>query len=290
MKLKTTSRPTIFRWAKAALVASCAMLLPHLQAQTQAQTQTMNFTAGGFSGSWMPSQFNNLSVFTLGAGSGATDTLSGNAVINGSVGVAGAGNISLSNSASIKGNLSYTTNGTLTRSGTGTTITGGIYQNSATNTYLSAGVAVANAVSSWANQQTASSGYPTTIDSNTSLTLTSSGNAVLKLTDFELSNNATLTLQGSAKSSFIIDVSQTFSLANANVKLSGGIQWDEVIFNVVNSGSATLTGNSNFTGVLLAPSRSVSLSGTSVINGLLVANTVALSGSAVVNSLPIVSP
>jgi hypothetical protein len=294
MKQKTKNKPSIFRMGKAALLASCALLLPHLQATAATTTLassglSLNLSQCGI-GTGAPGQLSNLAIFTLGAGSGDTDTLSGNAIVSGDMAVAGSGKITLSNSARIQGNLSYKTTGTLTRTGNTTVITGTVYKNSSTDSILNLGVSAANLASSIASALPASSGYPTTINSNTSLSLTSSGLAVLKLSDFKLSNNAVLTLQGTAASAFVINVNNTFSLASATVKLSGGITWDHVIFNVANTGSATLTGNSLFNGVLLAAKRNVSLADNAIVNGAIIANTVALSANARCVRPPLVSP
>jgi hypothetical protein len=289
MKQTTKGNPSFLGFGKAALLASCAFLLAHLQASAA----TATLASSGLSLSQCgigTGQFSNLAIFTLGAGKNDTDMLFENAQVTGDFAAAGSGKIALSDYSKIQGNLSYKTTGTLTRNGTHTTITGGIYKNSTTDSLLNVGVAAANLTSSIAYALPISSGYPTTINSNTSLSLSSSGFAVLKLTDFKLSNNATLTLQGTAASAFVINVNNTFSLASASFKLSGGLTWDHVIFNVRNCGSATLTGNSQFNGILLAASRTVSLTDTATVNGVIIANTVALCANSKVTRPPLVSP
>lgn len=283
---------SILRLGKAALLGSCALLVAAAQASAAetaaASSSSFDLSACGI-GPAAPGQFSNLAIFTLNAGNGDTDILSGNAQVQGAVAVAGSGKISLSNFSQIKGNLSYKTNGTLTKGST-TNITGSIYKNSSTDSLLNAGASAALFVSSFANSLNASSGYPTTINSNSSLSLNSSGLAVLKLTDFKLSNNATLTLQGTASSFYVINVQKDFSLTNAYVKLSGGLTWDHVLFNVRgSSGLTTISGTSEFNGILLAANRTVTLKDNSKLIGAVVANTVNLSGNSIVRC-PTVSP
>lgn len=288
---------TIYNWVKTSLLAGSAFLFGGLQASADtaaASSSSSSAAPSCFSlsscgiGATAPGQFSNLAIFTLNAGSGDVDTFSGNSSVLGGVAVSGSGKLTLTNSARIQGNLSYRSNGTLSKASTAT-ITGSIYKNSSTDDLLDLGSQVALAASSIANSLTASSGYPTTISSNTSLSLSNSGVAVLKLSDFKLSN-ATLTLTGTAASYYVIDIANNFSLSSANVKLSGGLTWDHVLFNVTGkTGTTSLTGSSEFNGILLAANRNVTLSDSSKIVGSLIANTVNLSGTASVRC-PTVSP
>lgn len=284
---------SIFRWGKAALLSGVAILAASIQASAAEAAAASSSSAYDLSscgvGGAAPGQFSNLTIFTLNQSNGDTNTFSGNAQVQGGVAVAGSGKITLNNFSQIKGNLSYKTNGVLTKASTAN-ITGSIYKNSSTDSLLNAGVSAALFVSSYADGLNASSGYPTTINSNSSLSLTTNGLAVLKLTDFKLSNNATLTLQGTASSYYIINVKKDFSLANAYVKLSGGLTWDHVLVNVRgSSGLTSLTGTSEFNGILLAANRNVTMADNSKLYGALIANTVSLSGNSIVKC-PTVSP
>ena len=113
---------------------------------------------------------------------------------------------------------------------------------------------------------------------------------MLKLTDFKLTSNATLTLQGTADSYFLINVKKDFSLAGGNVVLTGGLTWDHVIFNVLGSnGTMKLSGQSEFNGILLAANRTVTMTDNAKVVGAIVANTVNLAGNSIVKC-PTVSP
>src|SRR5205807_7359168 len=100
---------------------------------------------------------------------------------------------------------------------------------------------------------------------------------VLKLQNFTISAG-TLTLQGSPTTNFVINVSKQFSLTNhAQIILSGGVSWDDVLFNVVGNGSkVTMDGGSVLRGILMANNRTVALSGKATVYGEVVGNQVTL--------------
>jgi hypothetical protein len=104
-----------------------------------------------------------------------------------------------------------------------------------------------------------------------------------------LSGNATLTLNGSSSSYFLINVKKDFSLSSSYVKLSGGITWDHVLVNVRGSGATSMSGTSEFNGILLAPGRDLSMSGDSKLLGAAIVNTVNMSGNSIIRC-PNVSP
>ena len=241
-------------------------------------------------GSVMPSQFDNIALFTLQATSGDTSTLSDTSLVDGDVAIGGTGRIALNNSSRIEGDLSYRTNGILTKANTAT-ITGQTHKNYATDFALSFGSMLANNASEYANRLAASPGYPTTINRNTSLTLNGSGRVVMKLTDFALSGSAILTLQGSAATEYVINVNKKFTLANTSkVVLAGGITYDNVVFNIRGTGAATLADSSILDGVILATKRTVNLSNQAQVLGVVVANKVSLSGSSKIKKPKNVSP
>lgn len=274
------------RLGRAAILGGFALLMANTQASADAPPFSLD--ACGI-GATAPGQFSNLAIFTINAGSGDTDLLSGNAQVQGGMAVAGSGKITLSNFSQIQGNLSYKTNGVLTKGSTAQ-ILGNTYRNSSTDSLLNAGASAALFVSAFADSLNASSGFPTTINANSSLSLNSNGLAVLKLTDFKLTNNATLTLQGTASSYYIINVKNDFSLTNAYVKLTGGLTWDHVLVNVRGTtGLTKLSGTSEFNGILMAVNRTVTMTDSSKVNGAIVANTVNLSGNSFVR-VPVVSP
>src|SRR6202012_1077875 len=121
----------------------------------------------------------------------------------------------------------------------------------------------------------------TTISTGSSITIAgpSSGKVVLNLQDFVLTGG-TFTLQGTATTTFIINVSRNFSIDNASVVLSGGLLASHVLFNVKGSGSqVSIDQNTKLSGVLLAYNRKVDVAGGKVY-GRVIANQVIVEAAA----------
>jgi hypothetical protein len=114
----------------------------------------------------------------------------------------------------------------------------------------------------------------------------------LNLRNFALHNHATLTLVGTATTSFVINVTKQFSLSGmSKIILSGGIQWNNVFFNVLGSGSTvSLSGKASLTGTLTAAQRVVRLRGQTVVYGKVIAPKVLLSNAAQIVLPPVTSP
>ena len=114
----------------------------------------------------------------------------------------------------------------------------------------------------------------------------------LNLQNFKMSGSSTFTLQGTATTNFIINVTKQFSLSgSATIVLSGGVQWNHVFFNVLGKGSdVTLSGHSSLTGIITAKQRTVKLSDHSIVRGEVIANKVVLSGNGQIIQPPVVSP
>lgn len=236
-------------------------------------------------------------ALSLGGGVSATDSIdqfSGNTDIFGDVGIAGDGNLTMSGGATIHGNLYYYSTGTLKKNGNAM-ITGTTFHNAASDAQLNNGVTEAMATAAHAFALPATRPQMSiNLSDHQNLTLTGAlgETVVLKLQNFVLSGGSTLTLQGSATTNFVLNVSSQFSLTGSSkIVLSGGVAWDDVLFNVVNSSSdVTLSGQSTLNGVLMANNRTVDLSGGSTVNGEVIANKLKLSGSSVIVHPPLSSP
>jgi choice-of-anchor A domain-containing protein len=229
-------------------------------------------------------------VFSLG-GYPFSDRLSGNANIQGDVGVAGNGRICLTDTATIEGDLYYRSNGTLKISDSAT-ITGTTYNDR--DSELDNGVNEAISSSDHAFAFAPTSSYPWIIlrgNQSTTISGAPGETVVLKLRSFMLRGNATFTLEGTATTTFIINVRNAFSLAgNAKIVLSGGLQWNNVLFNVRgNASDVCLTGNVSFQGILMANRRTVNLGGHSTVTGEIIANKIMLTGNSRVIHPPIAS-
>jgi hypothetical protein len=114
----------------------------------------------------------------------------------------------------------------------------------------------------------------------------------LDIRNFVLTGHSTLTLQGTATTSFIINVTKQFSLSGrSRIILSGGLRWDHVFFNVLRRGSVvSLSGNAQLYGTLTALQRTVKMGGHSVVYGAVTAKRILLTGAARIIPPSIASP
>jgi cytoskeletal protein CcmA (bactofilin family) len=79
-------------------------------------------------------------------------------------------------------------------------------------------------------------------------------------------------------------------LDRAKIVLSGGVTWDNVLFNVRGSGHVTLGGESSLQGILMANNRTVKIGDKPAIMGEVIANKVVLRGGSQIMHPPVVSP
>ena len=89
---------------------------------------------------------------------------------------------------------------------------------------------------------------------------------------------------------FIINVRKKFSLkGNSHIELAG-LQWNQVLFNVVGTrGKVSLGGNSIFDGIRMASNRTIELKGDATVSGEFIANRLKLHGTSRVFHPSIVS-
>jgi hypothetical protein len=276
-------QPSMIRSGSVLLLAACGLLLNSFQSSASVLSQGVDLGASG------PNQpGRNWAVFSLG-GLDDDNTLSGTTDVIGDVGIA-LGDLKMSGNATIDGIGYLRTGGLFSHTGH-STVTGGVIQTASSDSILSQGASDAVSASDAAFALGSSIGYPTTIHANTSLTLSTTGDAVLKLTDFKLSTNAILTLNGPSTGSFVINVTKAFELTSgSSVQLTGGLTWDNVLFNVLNGGDLKLSGSSQLNGSILATDRTVSLGGSSKVIGEVIAKKVKLAGGSNVTRPPLVSP
>lgn len=234
-------------------------------------------------------------AFTLGGSFvsdiSAADDLE-NIDIYGDVGVAAAGDIKMGSGATIHGDLYYRTGGTLTMNGT-SRITGGRHQNASSNAILDQGVADADRISMQAFALPASDMSLTTVNmQNQSFTYTlTSTCTVLKLTDFVM-DGGTFTLSGTAGQAIILNVTRNFSLkGGAKIVLSGGLQWDSVLFNIVGTGNVvSFDQASSLNGILLANRRTVRMKNSSTVDGEVIGNSIQIGSLSKIRNPSVASP
>lgn len=248
-------------------------------------------------------------IFTMQGGGTISDSALTVPNVVGNIGVAQSGTIMMQNST-VAGTV-YLRGGAVP-STPGSVITGGILTsqdpilNLAQSNATSAASAAAGLYSSTTGLSL-SGGFPTPpslvngsysdtgsiVLKNTSQTINGAagGTYVLNLANLAL-NASTLTLTGDGTTNYIINVSKFMSLAsNSHIVLSGGLQPQNVLFNVRNTYAydVTMSGASTLDGIILAPGRNVKLTGGSQVNGEVIARAVSLSGqSKVIN--PVCSP
>ncbi len=131
--------------------------------------------------------------------------------------------------------------------------------------------------------------------SGNSITLSGTGQIVINLQTFSLSN-ATLDLVGNSTTSFLFNVNSNFSLFKSQININTGgstLTAGNVFFNLVgaspssaaegSSGYYSLS-NSTLTGNVLAPYRTIELTNNSVINGTAVGDRVVLDNSTIIQT------
>jgi hypothetical protein len=219
------------------------------------------------------------SAFSLGAGRGFGLAV-WSAPINGDIGLAGNGNFLLAGRVTVNGNIYDRSNGTVLVINQAA-INGSVFHDQ--DAFLDNCVNEALAASARAFNLTPNRPSRTIkLHGNENITLTGAPGetVVLSLKNFCLRSNSSFTLAGTATTTFIINVSNKFSLkGNSRINLAG-LQWNQVLFNVVGDGhKVSITGNSVFAGILMANNRTVKLEGDSTVSGEIIGNRLRLRGS-----------
>jgi hypothetical protein len=218
-------------------------------------------------------------AFSLGGGNGFS-LLFGNIHVTGDFGQAGHGKLVMAGSALINGDLYARSNGAVLAMGH-PVVSGSIFYNQ--DPLLDDCVNEALAASNRAFSLTPN--RPNTsakLEKHDNITITGAPGetVVLNLRNFILRGASSFTLQGTATTNFIINVRRKFSLkGNAHVDLAG-LQWNQVLFNVVGEGHrVSLGGNSVFGGILMANNRTIEVRGDATMSGTVVGNRLKLHGS-----------
>jgi cytoskeletal protein CcmA (bactofilin family) len=217
---------------------------------------------------------------------GFTDNnITGPSFVTGNYGVGGQGKLSITGSSTIQGKLVMHSGGQLHLSGQAS-ITGGVSTNDA---QLNQALADAQMLSDAAAMEAVTPAYASltnvTLNGNQSMTITGAPGqkVVLSLQSFSLNGNSTFTLQGTATTSFIINVAKNFSLTGNSQILLAGVPPQNVLFNIVGKGSDVhFSGKSGMSGILLALNRKVDLSGGHVTGKVIADQVVITSGGSVV--------
>jgi hypothetical protein len=202
-----------------------------------------------------------------------TVTISNNANVQRDVGICSTGNTIVNNNATVQGGIYLNKNTPQPSIGNNGVVQEGIQQDDSSASSLDA---AAQAAATAYNKFTGASSNlgPTISNVNSSRTLPigAAGSNYLNVTNFRPSNNAIITINSPAGSSYVIRISNYFTLNNnSQIKLTGGITSDGVTF--VNTGTRTvsLSNNSILYGTILSPKGAITLSNNaSVKDGVLV--------------------
>ena len=216
---------------------------------------------------------------------GFTDnTITGPSFVTGNYGVGGQGTFTMSD-GHLDGNVVMHHGGSPKLSGPAK-INGSVSNNDA---QLNQALADAQALSDAAAMEAVTPAYASLTNvniTNPSQNITITGGAnqkvVLSLQNFAISNG-TFTLQGTATTSFIINVAKNFSLNNGSITLAG-VPPRNVLFNILGKGDqVSLNQGTQLPGILLALNRKVDLSGGHVTGKVIANQVVITSGGSVVS-------
>ena len=245
-------------------------------------------------------------VLTKGDFNNLNNTFTGPSVITGNVGIGGHGNYSMSD-GTINGDIYMNSFGTLTLSGPahitghkrgartdqgedGTDQTSTLANALADSASLSAAAAALAPTSNYAvTHGSFTQGQSITI-SNPANNITIDGimnnpfnkPIVLSINAVNLSNGS-LTLNGNAHTTFVLNITGDFTINNSNIFATGGLLASHILFNLEGTATFNMQQGTTATGVFMALNRNVSLSGGKIFGGLVTNQLTLTSGGQVVS-------
>jgi len=228
-------------------------------------------------------------AFSLGGGRHPSQAF-GRLFIDGDVALAGDGNFLIGDGATFDGDI-YSRSSGMVFTIDHAVITGSIFydQDALLENYVNEAVAASDYAFSLTPNR---SNTTVKIGGHHNITITGAPGetVVLSLKNFILKGNSSFTLEGTATTTFVINVSKKFSLkSNSHIDLVG-LQWNQVLFNVIGTGrKVSLGGDSVFAGILMANNRTIELKGDATVSGEIIANRLKLRGSTRVLHPPVVS-
>jgi choice-of-anchor A domain-containing protein len=161
----------------------------------------------------------------------------------------------------------------------------------AVDSMLSQAVSDAFAASSFAAGLAATASYGT-INNNLTITEAANGHYVFDIGSINFSGGKALTLNGTANSTFLLNVSGSITLSPGSILLTGGLTANNVLINYTGSNTINTSGGSNSSqifGTLLAPNAMVNMT-PGFVAGSIIAASINLSSGANVIPVPEVTP
>jgi hypothetical protein len=218
------------------------------------------------------------SPISLGNASGfAALSLSGNVLSNGTIsgpaGVAAAGFSFSATTAGFTSGLYVNTGSTIVSSGGATSVN----QNASTNSYLSQAITNANSAAAQASASTPTSTFTTNPGT---VTQTAPGNYVYNIGS--LANNDVLTVSAPAGSTVIVNIGSIAPGSAVALNIAGGLTPNDVIWNIQSATSLNQGGGKNVTGILLAPTSTVTIAGGATVTGQVIAMAITTTGSGII--------
>jgi len=197
-----------------------------------------------------------------------TVTIDNNANVQRDVGICGSGATTINNNATVQGAVYLNKNTPQPSIGNNAVVHDGIKQDaSAAATLLAASQAATAAYNNFVGLGN-NKGTIANVTTTRTLPNGTTGVNVLDVTNFRPSNNAIITVNAPAGSSYVIRVATTFTLNNnSQIKLTGGITSDGVTFVYKGTGTVSLTNNSILYGSILSPNGAITLGNNAAING-----------------------
>jgi hypothetical protein len=197
--------------------------------------------------------------------------MANSSVITGPVGIASSG-FTFTADNSFKSDLYVNTGSNFNLNGA---TPSNIFQSPATNSFLSQAITDANNASAAATAKGPGTNLGN-ISGTDNLTNAAVGNYVY--TVGTVANSTTVNISAPAGSTVIVNITGAVG-SNIDFNIGGGLTPNDVIYNVTGPDAFNQGGGTAITGILLAPNTTVSLSGSAVVKGQVIARGITLSGT-----------
>jgi Flp pilus assembly protein TadG len=204
-----------------------------------------------------------------------TVTINNNANVQRDVGICGAGSTTVNNNATVQGGVYLSKNAPQPSIGNNAVVQDGIKQDdSAAASLQAASQAATTAYNSFVGPASNLGKTIANVTATTTLPVGKAGANYLSVTNFTPSNNAIITINAPTGSSYVIRISNNFTLNNnSQIKLTGGITSDGVTFVNTGTKTATLSNNSILYGSILSPNGAITVNNNATIkDGVLVSS------------------
>jgi hypothetical protein len=219
------------------------------------------------------SRFAALALDGTASTTGGVTINSGSATITGPVGVASSGS-SFTGQSGFTSDLYVNTGSTITLNGA---TPSSVNQNASTDSFLSQAITDANNASAAATAKGPGTNLGN-ITSNQTLTNAAVGNYVYTIGN--ISAGTTINISAPAGSTVIVNITGTIG-QNLDLNIAGGLTANDVVYNVTMPDQIldVSAGGTSITGILLAPTSTVTLGGHALVTGQVIAKSIVVGGT-----------